>query len=183
MEKRTETVGQPRELKTKKDMTLSLFNSGVTEIETIAAVSGARPSYVGAVLHREGLVDNYFDLYTSTGYPMNVYSKHFRGKLGFKDIESAERGVKTLENGYQYFSRILDRAGQHHTLELGLTMLDRARWTGKMEEAEVYRRWLVGKLSVPLVESPKPNVVAAVETQPKKDKQEDTEDVDLKKAA
>ncbi|MCA1639778.1 MAG: hypothetical protein LC768_15870, partial [Acidobacteria bacterium] len=44
-----------------------------------------------------------------------------------------------------------DRAGQHHTLEMALTMLDRARWTGKLEEAEVYRRWLVGKLSKPLL--------------------------------
>jgi len=79
MEKRTESTMQQRELKSKKDMILSLFNSGVTEIETISAVSGARPSYVGAVLHREGLVDNYFDLYTSTGYPMNVYSNNFVG--------------------------------------------------------------------------------------------------------
>jgi hypothetical protein len=181
METRTENMTRPNELKSKKDMILSLFNSGVTEIETIAAVSGARPSYVGAVLHREGLVDNYFDLYTSTGYPMNVYSKHFRGKLGFKDIETAERGVKTLENGYQYFARILDRAGQHHTLELGLTMLDRARWTGKLEEAEIYRRWIVGKLSVPLVEAPKPSVLAAVSAAPEKAEAVDRED--LKKAA
>jgi len=112
MENTRNLAGQPQELKSKKDMILSLFNSGVTEIETIAAVSGARPSYVGAVLHREGLVDNYFDLYTSTGYPMNIYSKHFRGKLGFKDVETAERGVKNLENGYQYFARILDHLRQ-----------------------------------------------------------------------
>ena len=181
MENTRNLAGQPQELKSKKDMILSLFNSGVTEIETIAAVSGARPSYVGAVLHREGLVDNYFDLYTSTGYPMNIYSKHFRGKLGFKDVETAERGVKNLENGYQYFARILDRAGQHHTLELGLTMLDRSRWTGKLEEAEVYRRWIVGKLSAPLVEAPKPAVLAAVDASP--EKIDATEDEDLKKAA
>ena len=181
MEKFTETAGQQRELKSKKDMILSLFNSGVTEVDTIAAVSGARPSYVGAVLHREGLVDNYFDLYTSTGYPMNVYSKHFRGKLGFKNVETAERGVKTLENGYQYFSRILDRAGQHHTLELGLTMLDRARWTGKMEEAEIYRRWLVGKLSVPLVEAPKPSVLASAQASANSNEESSVDD--FKKAA
>jgi len=181
MEKFTETAGQQHELKSKKDMILSLFNSGVTEVDTIAAVSGARPSYVGAVLHREGLVDNYFDLYTSTGYPMNVYSKHFRGKLGFKNVETAERGVKTLENGYQYFSRILDRAGQHHTLELGLTMLDRARWTGKMEEAEIYRRWLVGKLSVPLVEAPKPSVLASAQASANSNEESSVDD--FKKAA
>ncbi|HYJ90689.1 MAG TPA: hypothetical protein VEV84_05225 [Pyrinomonadaceae bacterium] len=163
MDKVLQKTSGTRELKSKKDMILSLFKSGVTEIETIAAVSGAKPSYVGSVLHKMGLVDNYFDLYTSTGYPMNVYSKHFRGKLGFRDVETAKRGVRTLENGYQYFSRIQDRAGQHHTLELGLTMLDRARWTAKLEEAEIYRQWLVGKLSVPLVEAPKPSVLAKAE--------------------
>jgi hypothetical protein len=34
-------------------------------------------------------------------------------------------------------------------------MLDRARWTGKLEEAEIYRRWLVGKLSGPLIDNVK----------------------------
>jgi hypothetical protein len=154
----------------------------VTEIEAIAAVSGAKPSYVGSVLHREGLVDNYFDLYTSTGYPMNVYSKHFQGKLGFRDVHTAHRGVRTLENGFQYFSRIQDRAGQHHTLELALTMLDRARWTGKLDEAEVYRQWLVGKLSVPFVEAPKPTVLARAEAPPVGIEQGAEED-ELRKAA
>src|SRR5690349_24799313 len=124
-------------IKSKKDMIISLFTSGISAVETIAAISGARPSYVGSVLQKEGLVDNYFDLYTSTGYPMNVYSKHFRGRLGFRDLETAEKSVKVLENGYQYFSRVQDRAGQHHTLDLALTMLNRARWTGKLDEAEI----------------------------------------------
>ncbi|MCA1625062.1 MAG: hypothetical protein LC778_14925 [Acidobacteria bacterium] len=135
----------------KKDMILSLFNSGMTEIETIAAISGAKPSYVGSVLQREGLINNYFDLYTSTAHPMNIYSKHFQGKLGFKDVMTAHRSVRNLEESYRYFANNQDRAGQHHTLEMALTMLDRARWTGKLEEAEVYRRWLVGKLSKPLL--------------------------------
>jgi hypothetical protein len=144
---------EKRTVQSKKDMILSLFGSGVTEIETISAISGAKPSYVGSVLQREGLIDNYFDLYTSTAHPMNIYSKHFTGKLGFKDVESARRSVEVLDDSYRYFDRIQDRAGQHHSLEMGLTMLDRARWTGKLEEAEVYRRWLVGKLSTPLVET------------------------------
>ena len=42
MENKKDLAGQ-NELKSKKDMILSLFNSGVTEIETIAVVSGARP--------------------------------------------------------------------------------------------------------------------------------------------
>lgn len=137
----------------KKEMILSLFNSGTTEIEAIAAVTGAKPSYIGSVLQRENLIDNYFDLYTSTAHPMNVYSKQFRGKLGFRDIFTARRSVRNLEDAYQEFESKQDRAGQHHTLEMGLTMLDRARWTGKLEEAEVYRRWLVNKISRPLVKT------------------------------
>ncbi len=147
------------EIKTKKEMILSLFKSGTTEIEAIAAISGAKPSYVGSVLHNEGLIDNYFDLYTSTAHPMNVYSKHFVGKLGFKDVETAQKSVRSLERTYQYFDRQQDRAGQHHTLEMGMLMLNRARWTGKTEEAEVYRLWLVDKLSRPLVQEAKDNVI------------------------
>lgn len=135
----------------KKEMILSLFNSGTTEIETIAAITGAKPSYIGSVLQKEGLIDNYFDLYTSTAHPMNVYSKHFVGKLGFRDVLAAKRSTRVLEEAYKSFDARQDRAGQHHTLEMALIMLDRARWTGKLDEAEIYRRWLVGKLDRPFV--------------------------------
>ena len=171
-------VKEKSALQSKKDMILSLFGSGVTEIETISAISGAKPSYVGSVLQKEGLIDNYFDLYTSTAYPMNVYSKHFNGKLGFRDVDTAKRGVEILDNSYHYFDLRQDRAGQHHTLDMGLIMLDRARWTGKLEEAEVYRRWLVGKLSTPLVEMPTP-VALAVHREDETDEHE----AEIKKAA
>ena len=158
-----EMIEEPA-IQSKKEMILSLFNSGTTEIESIAAISGAKPSYVGSVLQREGLIDNYFDLYTSTAHPMNIYSKHFRGKLGFRDVLTAHRSVRNLEESYRYFANNQDRAGQHHSLEMALTMLDRARWTGKLEEAEVYRRWLVGKLSYPLTaQSKAKNVEESVE--------------------
>lgn len=136
----------------KKDMILSIFKKGVTDIEKIARISQAKPSYVGAVLQKQGLINNYFDLYTSTGKPMNVYTKYFQGKLGFKDVKTAEASVKTLEQIYCFFANQQDRAGQHHALEMALTMLDRAKWTGKLAEAEVYRLWLFGKLSQPLTE-------------------------------
>ena len=161
MERNLTEVTEKAALHSKKDMILSLFDSGITEVEMISAISGAKPSYVGSVLQKEGLIDNYFDLYTSTAHPMNIYSKQFRGKLGFKDVPSAEKSVNVLEGSYRYFDRSQDRAGQHHTLEMALTMLDRARWTGKTEEAEVYRRWLVGKLSTPLVETSRPIAMPA----------------------
>ena len=177
----TETVnnvvefGKKDAVQSKKEMILSLFGKGTTEVETIAAISGAKPSYVGSVLHEAGLIDNYFDLYTSTNYPMNVYSRHFRGKLGFKNVETARRSVQNLEQTYQYFERQQDRAGQHHALEMALTMLDRARWTGKLNEAEIYRLWLVEKLSNPLV-----NNVKSMEAK----RQEKTgEQIELKLAA
>ena len=91
-------------IRSKKDIILSLFNSGTSEIEAISAISGAKPSYVGSVLQQAGLIDNYFDLYTSTALPMNVYSKHFRGKLGFKDVETAQKSVRNLEQSYHYFA-------------------------------------------------------------------------------
>lgn len=144
---------------TKKDMILSLYNSGTTDIEAIAALTGAKPSYIGSVLQREGLIDNYFDLYTSTTFPQNVYSKYFVGKLGFRNVFTARKSVRVLEEIYWHFENNQDRAGQHHTLEMALTMLDRARWTGKLDEAEIYRRWLVGKLSRPLVSEAKSNEV------------------------
>ena len=175
----TETLFEMKEQETiqsKKDMILSLFGGGTTEIETIAAISGAKPSYVGSVLHKEGLIDNYFDLYTSTNYPMNIYSKHFRGKLGFKDVETAQTSVRNLEQAYRYFENNQDRAGQHHTLELGLMMLNRARWTGKLEEAEVYRRWLVNKLSPPLVDN-----VVSLEAKKQEKAVEETEAVSKNK--
>ncbi len=152
-------------IQTKKDMILSLFKDGTKEVEAIAAVSGAKPSYVGSVLQKEGLIDNYFDLYTSTAHPQNVYSKHFRGKLGFKDVFTAKRSVNELERSYRYFADNQDRAGQHHALEMALTMLDRARWTGKLEEAEVYRRWLVNKLSAPLAKFADEGKLKAVENE------------------
>ncbi len=172
---------QREAIQSKKDMILSLYNSGTTEIEAISAISGAKPSYVGSVLHKEGLIDNYFDLYTSTNYPMNIYSKHFRGKLGFKDVLTAQRSVRNLEQSYRYFANQQDRAGQHHTLEMALTMLDRARWTGKLEEAEIYRRWLVGKLNAPLTKVPDSQRLKAVEKE--NHVEEKDEQIKLKLAA
>ncbi len=173
-------VKEQEQIRSKKDMILSLYNSGTSEIETISAISGAKPSYVGSVLQQAGLIDNYFDLYTSTALPMNVYSKHFLGKLGFKNVETARRSVRNLEQSYNYFANQQDRAGQHHTLEMALTMLDRARWTGKLEEAEIYRRWLVGKLSAPLTRVADSQKLKVVEN---KVQLEETEQVKLKLAA
>ncbi|GIV58038.1 MAG: hypothetical protein KatS3mg042_0951 [Rhodothermaceae bacterium] len=77
---------------------------------------------------------------------MNVYSKFFAGRLGFKDVETARRSVALIDRLYDRFEQVADRAGQHHALVMALTMYNRARWTGKTAEADVYRRWLLERL-------------------------------------
>ena len=98
------------------------------------------------MLKKAGHLPGYFDLYTATGDPMNCYSKFFAGKLGFRDVETARESVAHVDKFYRQFTRVGDRAGQHHTLTMALTMFDRARWTGKTEEADVFRRWLLDRL-------------------------------------
>ena len=130
----------------KKDQIVSLFLSGMGEVEDIAVITGARPSYVASVLQEAGLHSGYFDLYTSTSQPQNVYSKFFAGKLGFKDVETASESVALIDRLYRQFEFAGDRAGQHHALTMALTMFDRARWTGKGREAEVFLNWLTARL-------------------------------------
>ncbi|MFN2455519.1 MAG: hypothetical protein ABR577_15010 [Pyrinomonadaceae bacterium] len=118
----------------------------MTEIEDLAMITSSRPSYVGSVLQEAGMKPGYFDLYTSTQHPMNVYSRFFANKLGFKDEEAAQDSVNLIEHLYRQFELAGDRAGQHHALTMALTMFDRARWTGKQTEADIFRRWLMERL-------------------------------------
>jgi hypothetical protein len=130
----------------KKDQILSLAVSGLGDVGDIALITGSRPSYVSGVLEAADLHKGYFDLYTSTTRPMNVYSKFFAGQLGFKDVEAARRSVDLIDRLYRQFEVAADRAGQHHALLMALTMFDRARWTNKGPEAEVFRQWLLDRL-------------------------------------
>jgi hypothetical protein len=130
----------------KKEQIIALYVSGMSEVEDLAIITGSRPSYVGSVLQEAGLISSYFDLYTSTAHPMNVYSKFFANKLGFKDEEAAQASVELIDRLYGQFEFAEDRAGQHHALMMALVMFDRARWTGKGREADIFRRWLTLRL-------------------------------------
>jgi hypothetical protein len=110
-------------------------------------ITGARPSYVASVLQESGLMSGYFDLYTTSSHPMNVYSKFFAGKLGFKTEEASRESVELIDRLYKQFDMAGDRAGQHHALMMALMMFDRARWTGKGREADVFRQWLMARLN------------------------------------
>jgi hypothetical protein len=127
---------------TKKDQILSLYLAGIMQVEDLALITHSRPSYVAAVLQNAQLLSGYFDLYTSSGRRMNVYSKFFARKLGYKDEETARHSVALIDHFYRQFELAGDRAGQHHALAMALTLFDRARWTGKQPEADIFRRWL-----------------------------------------
>jgi hypothetical protein len=141
-----EVAVRPRRM-TKKQQIIALYLSGITDVEDLAMIANARASYVSTVLQNAGLIHGYFDLYTSTVHPMNVYSKLFARKLGFKNEVTARRSVAVLDQLYRRFARAGDRAGQHHALYMALVMFDRARWTGRAREAEVFRQWLVAHLT------------------------------------
>lgn len=130
----------------KKEQILSLYKAGITEVTDLAAITQARTSYVASVLREAEGLPSYFDLYTSTSEPMNVYSKFFANKLRFRDEEAARESVDVIDRLHRQFDLVRDRAGQHHALLMALTMFDRARWTGKQAEAEIFRQWLRDRL-------------------------------------
>ena len=110
-------------------------------------ITQSRPSYVASVLQASEHLPTYFDLYTTSSQPMNVYSKFFAGKLAYRDEESARKSLELIDVLYRQFALAGDRAGQHHALLMALTLFDRARWTNKEREAEVFRRWLQDRLA------------------------------------
>ncbi|MGI8997527.1 MAG: hypothetical protein ACR2GW_12750 [Pyrinomonadaceae bacterium] len=146
-QQKAEAGEPPRSTKiSKKEQIISLYFSGMTEIEDLALITASRPSYVGSILQEAGLKPGYFDLYTSSAHPMNVYSKFFAKRLGFKDEEIARQSVDVIDNLHRQFALAGDRAGQHHALMMALVMFDRARWTGKGPEAGIFREWLMARL-------------------------------------
>jgi hypothetical protein len=133
---------EPAEQRTKKEQIVSLFQSGTKDIAEIVRRVKARPSYVAQVLQQAGHLDGYFDLYTTTGREQNVYTRYFRNVLHFRNPEAARESVARLDRLYNYFERLGDRAGQHQAMVLALTGKNRARWSGKLEESQVFSDWL-----------------------------------------
>jgi hypothetical protein len=127
---------------TKKEQIIALYESGTTDIAEIVRKVVARPSYVAQVLQQAGHLAGCFDLYTTTAREQNVYSRFFRNVLSFKTVEAAQESVRRIDRLYNYFERLGDRAGQHQAMVLALTGKNRARWSGKQEEAEIFNEWL-----------------------------------------
>jgi hypothetical protein len=133
--------------KSKKEQILSLFTTHQMNPEEIGEKVGSTPSYVAKVLQDAGYLQNYFDLYTSTQHPINVYSRLFANRLGFKTKKIAQRSVNFLDQCYRKFKKNRDRTGQHHALIVALTMFNRALGLQKKEEASVFQQWLIQCLS------------------------------------
>ena len=130
------------EARSKKERILALYEGGTTDIAEIVRQVSARPSYVAQVLQAAGHLTGYFDLYTTTGLEQNVYTRFFRNVLQFRTVEAAREAVKKIDRLYNYFERLGDRAGQHQAMVLALTGKNRARWSGKHDEAQVFSEWL-----------------------------------------
>ncbi len=133
---------EPAEQRTKKEQIVALFEAGTKDIAEIVRRVKARPSYVAQVLQQAGHLDGYFDLYTTTGREQNVYTRYFRNVLHFRNPEAARESVQRIDRLYNYFERLGDRAGQHQAMILALTGKNRARWSGKLEESQVFSDWL-----------------------------------------
>lgn len=141
-EETTTETEESAESRTKKEQILSLYETGTKDIAEIVRRVKARPSYVAQVLQQAGHLDGYFDLYTTTGREQNVYTRYFRNVLHFRNVEAARESVARIDRLYNYFERLGDRAGQHQAMVLALTGKNRARWSGKPEESQVFSEWL-----------------------------------------
>ena len=148
VEERATPTGAPvqapskEETHSKKERILALYESGVTDIAQLVRKVEARPSYVAQVLQGAGLLTGYFDLYTTTAREQNIYTRFFRNVLSFKTIEAARESIQKIDRLYNYFERLGDRAGQHQAMVLALTGKNRARWSGKQEESQIFSEWL-----------------------------------------
>lgn len=128
--------------RSKKEQILALYEGGTTDIAEIVRQVAARPSYVAQVLQSAGHLSGYFDLYTTTAREQNVYTRFFRSVLQFKTVEAARESVQKIDRLYNYFERLGDRAGQHQACVIALTGKNRARWSGKAEESQIFSDWL-----------------------------------------
>jgi hypothetical protein len=131
---------------TKKEQILAAWESGDKDIRLLALDLDSTPSYVASVLQKSGFIEGYNDLYTSSRTALNIYAQDLGESIGFKDLEAAHHGVAKLEEAYHGLGEMKDRAGQHHFMALALIMFNRARFSRKLAEANLYREWLMKHL-------------------------------------
>ncbi len=136
-----------RELPTKKQRIRELWQTNEHNLWSIAEEISTTPSYVASVLQESGFISGYYDLYTEHENPINIYSAEFRGQMGYKTLETAQKSLNIIKKAYSRFDTLRDRAGQHHCLTTALTICNRAYHSGKIKEADVFRVWIMQRLA------------------------------------
>lgn len=131
---------------TKKERIIALYDRGF-DVESIADAVGTSPTYVANTLIASGRPVEYEDLYTTTtGRSYSAEARRLSGILRFRDVEAAKESVRKLDEAFQEFRRTGNRRGQHRAQMLALIGKNRAEGIGKMEEASVFRDWLIATL-------------------------------------
>lgn len=124
---------------TKKELALSLQAAGRTT-EEIAETLKCSPYYVQEMTGQGG------DLYTDS-VKQNEYARLFTGVLRFKNLESAQESVRQIDHLCNGFEDTGDARGVHQAELMALIGKNRAQATGKPECAELFRLWLVRRLT------------------------------------
>lgn len=127
---------------TTKEQIIELHEAGIQDVNAISKQVKKHPSYVAQILRQAGLLTGYFDLFTNTEEEQGVYSRFFRHVLKYTTVEDATKSIERINDLYRYFEEIGDRAGQHQAMVLALTGKNRARWSGKQEQARIFSDWL-----------------------------------------
>lgn len=131
----------------KKERMVRLYDRGF-DVESIADALATSPSYVANVLIQSGRPVEYEDLYTTTsGRLYSEEARRLAGVLRFKDVEAARESVRRLDQAFRQFAREGSKRGQHRAQMLALVGRNRAAGIGKLEEANIFRDWLVKTLS------------------------------------
>lgn len=128
----------------KKELAADMYRKGLN-VEAIAGLLRADPSYVANALIERGFVPNYVDLYTSTG-PQNRYARMLEGVLQFRDLGSARASIQRIGELHGRFVEERDRRGVHQCEVLALIGKNRAEGIGKWAEAQVFADWLAARL-------------------------------------
>lgn len=130
----------------KKEKIIKLYENNVKNIAQIAALTSAKPSYVAQVLQEKKLIHHYHDLYSHVGEDSNIYSPIFKDVLSFKNKESSKESIKEIDLLYNQFKKDKDPAGQHEAMSVALVGFNRAKFSNKIEEADIFKRWIKEKL-------------------------------------
>ncbi len=118
------------------DQIRALYRSGMTSEEDLAFITDSNRSAV-----EEALRDVRNDPAAS-----DFFAEFDLTSLGLRGVGSAKAAVGALDERYRTAREESNRAGQHTAMMMALTLFNQARWTGRNEEASLFRIWLMDRL-------------------------------------